>query len=147
MKLNQALKQKSRMAGELVRLQTILSRENSRRNDNPSTVDASGVWQKILDLTNSLAEFKGKITVANIGIYPKLERMAELKARIAYLSTLPKREGTEQEQHGYNQSPVSYTWTAFITQAKADELIAGIQSQINDAQDLIDDYNNKTDLL
>ena len=47
MKLSQALKQKSRLAGEISRQQQILLRENARRSDSTSTVDRQEVWNKI----------------------------------------------------------------------------------------------------
>ena len=95
MNLSQALKEKNRLAGELVRQQQILQRENSRRSGATSKVDREQVWNKIIEISTSLGELKGRITVANIGVYPMLEGMSELKARISYLNPLSVREGEE----------------------------------------------------
>jgi len=146
MTLSQALKSKSRLAGELVRLQTILNRENARKSDSVSTVDRQEIWNKILETSNQLGELKGKITVANIGIYPVLERMSELKSRIAFINALPKRVGTEIEPAYGNNERITYTWDSFITQEKADEMIALLQAEINQQQDFLDDYNNRTEV-
>jgi len=141
MNLAQALKQKNRLAGELVRQQQILQRENARRNDNVSKVDRDAVWAKILELSTQLGELKGKITVANIGIYPMLERMAELKARISFIQGLDKREGEEITSVGYNQEKLTYTWNSCINQEKCDALVVKLQEEINALQDQVDVYN------
>ena len=146
MTLNQSLKQKSRMAGELVRLQAILQRENARKSDSVSTVNRQEVWDKIIKTSNDLGELKGRITIANIGIYPVLESMSELKSRIAFINNLPKKAGTEVEPTYGNQERITYTWDSFISQEKADELVANLQLEINQNQDLVDQYNSSTNI-
>jgi hypothetical protein len=146
MNLAQALKAKNRIAGELVRQQQILQRENARRSDSVSTVNRQEVWQGIIELSEKLGTLKGMITQANVNIYPALERMAELKARIAYLNGLPKREGEEITSVGYNQEKLVYKWDSLITQQKSDELVADLQQEINDLQDEVDSYNATTEV-
>lgn len=144
MNISTALKKKNRMAGELVRQQTIFQRENARRSDSTSTVDRDVVWTKIQQLSDELGVLKGKITVANIGIYPMLEKMAELKARISFIQNLVKREGEEISFVGRDQEKLVYTWNSHITQEKADSMISEIQVEINDTQDKVDSYNGST---
>lgn len=146
MKLSQALKEKNRIAGELVRQQQILQRENARRSDSISKVDRQALYNKILELSHALGELKGKITVANIGIYPTLERMAEYKSRIAYINLLPIREGEEISFIGRDQEKLVYTWNSYINQEKKDALIAQLQILINECQDKVDAYNATTEI-
>ena len=82
MKLSKALKVKNRVAGELSSLQDIYRRENSRREDNPSKVVASDVWNQITAKRNDLVKIKTAITKANIDIYHALAEMEELKGSI-----------------------------------------------------------------
>ena len=96
--------------------QQILQRENARRSDSVSTIERKSVYDKILELSIQLGEIKGKISTANIGIYSKLERMAELKSHIAFLNSLPKRVGDEITSVGYNQEKLTYKWDSFIDQ-------------------------------
>lgn len=147
MNLAQALKQKNRLAGELVRNQQILQRENARRSDSVSKVDREAVWNRIQQLSEELGELKGKITTANVGIYPALERMAELKARIAYVNSLPKREGEEVQFVGRDQEKLTYTWDSHINQTTADTMVAEIQKQIDTLQDQVDAYNATTQVV
>jgi hypothetical protein len=146
MNLSQALKQKTRLAGELVRQQQILQRENSRRSDSVSAVDRNAVYGKILDLSTQLGELKGKITQANVNIYPALERMAELKSRIGFLNGLDKRKGEEISFVGHDQEKLVYKWDSFIDQEKCDETVAELQEQINDLQDEVDAFNATTEI-
>ena len=146
MNLAQALKQKNRLAGELVRQQQILQRENARRSDSTSTVDCDIVYQKVIGISEELGEIKGRITQANVNIYPALERMAELKSRITFTQGLPKREGEEIVPLHGDREPLKYVWHSFITQEKCDELVAEIQEQINDLQDEVDAYNATTEV-
>ncbi len=146
MNLSQALKQKNRLAGELVKLQQILTRENSRRNDNPSKVNPQETWEKIIETSNKLGELKAQIAAANVPIYSKIERMAELKSRISYLQGLHKHEGEETTFVGRDQEKLVYTHVAFINQQRADEMILELQEDINVAQDFIDEFNAKTSI-
>lgn len=146
MNLSQALKQKNRLAGELVRQQQILQRENARRNDSVSKVNREAVWKTIQDLSDQLGVLKGKITVANVGIYPSLERMAELKSLITFVQQLNKREGSEVEFIGRDQEKLTYTWESTINQEKADALVASYQTQLNLLQDTVDTYNATTQI-
>ena len=146
MNLSQALTQKNRLAGELVRQQQILQRENARRSDSVSKVDRAAVWAKIQQLSEELGVLKGKITTANVSIYPALERMAELKSRISFLNTLPKREGEEFTFVGRDQEKVTYTWDSLINQEKTDQMVAALQVDINALQDQVDAYNATTQI-
>jgi hypothetical protein len=144
MNLAQALKQKNRLAGELVRQQQILQRENARRSDSASKVERKAVWDSIVKLSEELGVLKGKITVANVGIYPTLERMAELKSRIAYIKGLEKREGEEIVLIGRDQEKMVYKWDSLINQEESDSMVANLQVQINELQDKADAYNATT---
>jgi len=147
MNLSQALKTKNRLAGELVRQQQILQRENARRSDSVSGVDCKAVWDRILKLSDELGVIKGKISTANIGIYPALERMAELKSRISFVQGLQKREGPEMVFVGRDQEQVSYTWTSFINQEGSDKLVLELQAEIDSLQDKVDAYNATTEVV
>lgn len=144
MNLAQALKHKNRLAGDLVRQQSIFSRENARRSDSVSTVDRQQVLSKIHELSEQLGVLKAKIAKANVGIYAAIERMAEYKSLIAYYQGLTKREGEEVQFIGRDQEQFKYTWDSHINQTKCDELVAELQTKINNLQDEVDNYNATT---
>jgi hypothetical protein len=146
MKLSQALKIKNRLAGEIAQQQQILQRENARRNDSVSTVDRSAVYTRILELSKDLGDLKAKIAKANIGVYANLERMAEMKGHVAFLTGLQKREGEEVQFIGRDQEKLVYKWDSFINQTACDEKVAALQKQIGALQDAVDTYNATTDV-
>lgn len=146
MNLAQALKQKNRLAGELVRQQQILTRENARRSDSVSKVDRKSVYDKIIELSTQLGELKGKITQANVAIYPAIERMSEFKAQIAFLQGLPKQEGEELTYIGRDQEKMVYKWDSFINQENCDQRVTELQAKINALQDTVDAYNATTEV-
>lgn len=146
MKLVQALKQKNRLAGELARYQRIFERENSRRSDSVSKVTRSDIYAKILRVSSELGELKGKIATANVGIYTKLERMAEFKAHIAFLMGLSKREGEEITFVESYDKKLIYTWESHITEEDCDGFVSDIQKKIEVLQDEVDAYNATTEI-
>ena len=153
MKLAKALKVKNRLVGELNQLKTELQRENSRRDDNPSKVDCKSLYDDIETKRDNLIALKASICSANAGspnkdagIYQKIDEMSELKSFINFLAGLPKREGEELTLIGVNREKLTYQWTAFINQEKADALTKELQLKINKLQDEIDEYNAVTEV-
>lgn len=146
MNIAQALKAKNRLAGELNRKQQILSRENARRSDSVSKIDRESVWKEILVLSEQLGNLKGRITQANVAIYPMLERMSELKSRISFIEALNKKEGEEIDYYGRDNQKVTYKWDSFINQEFADLEISKLQKEIDYLQDKVDAYNATTQI-
>lgn len=144
MKLSKALKVKNRLVGELNRLNGILRRENARRSDSVSKVDRQETWGDALEVSERLGVIKAQIAEANVPIYSKLERMTELKSRIAFIESLDKREGEEVSFIGRDQEKMVYTWDSFINQEEADRLVAELQEEIEALQDEVDDFNAVT---
>lgn len=144
MNISKALKVKNRLVGELNRLQDIFKRENSKRNDNVSQVDAEKAYQDVLDAFNKVVALKGAINKATAGISDSLAEIAEYKQYLNFIQSVPVREGPEIVQGSYGKEPVTYTWTTFINRADIDEKVEHYQKKINDLQDSIDEYNAKT---
>lgn len=146
MKIHKALKVKNRLAGELARLQEIFKRENSRRCDNPSTVDREKVFQDIQTTASNLSGIKASIARANTGICGKLQELSQAKADINFLNSLPCREGEEITFVGRDQEKLTYKWTAHLNREAIDKLVSAQQGVINNLQDEIDTYNAETEV-
>lgn len=144
MNLSKSLKVKNRLVGELVKLQEIAKRENSRRNDNVSKVDCGVVFNQIGETRAKLVTLKSAIVEASVGISLQLAELAELKTYINWLSSLPVREGEEKVAFGSAREPQTYIWTATINRENLDSLISNLQGYANTLQDEIDEFNAKT---
>ncbi len=144
MNISKALKVKNRLIGEVNRLQEILKRENSRRNDNPSEVNVEETANLLIETRQKLISLKGAIGEASAPLSEKLSFLTEQKAAINFYNSLPTREGEELTLVGANREKLAYQWTAFYNRENLDRLIKGIQLNINETQDQIDDFNART---
>jgi hypothetical protein len=142
--LARALKVKNRLAGELTRLRRVLSRENSRRNDNTSKINPKEIDNLIGATVLKLIATKSAITCANIDIYPQLAKLEEIKSQIAYFQILPIKEGVDKQAIGYSKEVIEYTWTAYLNQEAVDKKIKSLQITADELQDEIDTFNAKT---
>jgi hypothetical protein len=144
MNISKALKVKNRLVGELGRLQDIFKRENSKRNDNVSEVDAAKAYEAVLGAFDKVVALKGAINKATAGIADKLAALAEYKTYLNFIQSVPVKEGPELVNGSYGKDPISYTWTAYLNRAAIDDKVAHYQKKINDLQDEIDAYNATT---
>lgn len=146
MKLSRALKEKNRLASEVKRLLVILIRENSRRNDNESKINAEEIYNEYISTRDKLIKIKSAIAKANINIYEKISRMEELKSTMTSLDMISTRVGEEIVQSYGDTENLKYIWTSFIDNEKRDNLKIEIQIELNKLQDTIDDYNSSTEV-
>lgn len=146
MNISKALKVKNRLAGEVSRLQEVFKRENSRRNDNPSQIDAAKVYIELEGVREKLISLKGAINEASSPVSVKLAKLAEYKQFINFINSVPNREGEELTLVGSNREKLSYQWTAWLNIEKIDKVASGIQLEINRLQDEIDLFNAQTSI-
>ena len=145
MNIAKALKVKNRLAGELKKLQEVYSRENSRRNDSVSTVDRAKLFLEMVNVGDKLASLKTKIAAASAPIVGKLVEMAEAKAFITYLNSVPTQEGPETTVVAYGSDVTKeYNWECHQNRVKIEELIKGGQKIIENLQDEVDEFNGRT---
>lgn len=145
MNLAKALKTKNRIVGEINKLKGLLKRENTRLSTSTSKVDRAELEKNLKDKVEQLISIKTKIATANIGIYEKIERMAECKTLMAYYETLDTRDGSFSDGRIYDgDKQVVYVYNAYLKQEDIDKLSVAYQEQINKLQDEIDEYNART---
>ena len=145
MKLNKALKVKNRLAGEVARLQQILSRENARRSDSVSKVARDVISKELDDTREQLIKVKTAISRANINIYEKIQRLAEYKGFIVFIQSLPVRDGEEVSFIGHDREKLVYTWDSYIKREDVDKLVKEYQIKIETLQDEVDAFNSITE--
>jgi hypothetical protein len=147
MKLNQALKEKNRLVRKLNSDLEIAKRENSINTLRKRSYDLDKVWDEIDSVTGRLNGLKTAICKANVGIYEKIERMSELKGRIAFLIALNTKHGEFEETVGWGEDKVrKETWDAFYSKQAVDNMVETLQEQIDVLQDEIDTYNATTEI-
>jgi hypothetical protein len=142
--LSQALKVKNRLVGEIAKLRRIITRENSRRSDNPSKVDVAAKIDELNVKYGKLVDIKTKIATANVGIYREIAQMEETKGNIAFFSGIPTREGEEMVATYGQQKALEYQHVAYLNQEGVDTLVSGLQKLADELQDKIDRFNANT---
>lgn len=140
MKLAKALKEKNRLAGEINRLRTLIDRENSRNVKSSSKVDVSKLWDEMITATDRLIALKTAIFKANAGIYEKIVRMAELKGKASWITTIPTNNEKTEENYGSGNIIVT-EFKAWLTREDIDKMTKTLQDEISKLQDELDEYN------
>lgn len=139
MKLAKALKEKNRLAGEVNRLHELIARENSRNVKSSSTVDVGAVWVELQNAKEKLIAIKTAIFKANVGIYEKIVRMAELKGEASWLSDL--NTNNEKEERPYGVGMIVTENKAHFKREDVDKMTKDLQDTIAKLQDELDEYN------
>lgn len=144
MNISKALKIKNRLVGEVNRLQELIRRENSRRNDNLSKIDPKSVFEELTQTRQKLINLRGAINEASSPLSTKLVELTENKAFLNSVKSIPTREGEEVTFVGTNREKLVYTWTAYLNQEAIDKIVVDYQNKINNLQDEIDLFNAST---
>ena len=146
--LAKALKVKNRLVGELSNLQNVARQHNALpvESRGEKSVRLDKVWSDLQKVSNRLVELKSKIAVATAGIAPLLVDLAETKGTIAFLESLPVKEGKEDTQIGYgvNSSLKTVVWDSFINEDAKNRIVKENKNRIDSLQDQIDEFNAVT---
>jgi predicted transcriptional regulator len=145
-KLYSALKLKTRLIGDLNRVNALIQRDNSR----VVTPKESEKFEQVIALQKERDELKRKILIvktaiakANIGIYSFLAELEESKNDLQFFNSLKITSGDYITS--YNEGKPIYTeYAANITQEIVDKNAIEIQNKINSLQDKVDEYNGST---
>jgi uncharacterized alpha-E superfamily protein len=89
-----------------------------------------------------LVELKTKIHLANAPVYDLIFQMSELKNQIKQLKSIPVDEGKVTERYG----SVTAIKEVELNIAERDNLVKGLELQIEELQDKLDTHNAITEL-
>ena len=142
MKLLKALKHKNKLVNQINKVLEKIRRENSIPDSKMRAYDVNLLMKEYLDLREQLINLKTSIQKANVPIYEKMVRLAELKSTINNLNSIDTSEGIVEV--GYNGN--TQNKSVVINQKNIDTMIADTEKQIESLQDEIDTYNAITDI-
>ena len=143
MKLTKALKLKNQIAGEITELKERLAKQNSHAVTIPFDYDAREVLAALHTKMEQLVTVKSALAVANVELYPRIFRLAELKGLVALLKTLDARHGIYKEGGSYAQSAYEVEYVAQLKKAEVDGLVKNLEAEITELQDLLDERNHE----
>ncbi len=142
MNIKQALKLKNKLVTQIKEQYEIAKAHNSIEQGNPRRYSAVAAINKAEELSNELAELKTKIHLANAPVYDLIFQMSELKNQIKQLKSIPVDEGKVTERYG----SVTAIKEVELNIAERDNLVKGLELQIEELQDKLDTHNAITEL-
>lgn len=141
--LAQALKEKNRLASEIMRGWQAIARENSKREDIARVIDVAQMRERVELYTEKLVELKRKIGQANAGNLERIYRMDECKNQLRQLGGICTDE-TPIIQRLSDKECREYKRTVVFTAAEIWAWQERLQQECNRLQDEMDIYNATT---
>ncbi len=142
-RIRKALQIKNRLAGEVAQLGKLIQANNSHR-DGQAKFDVGVLLVKRRDTVQKLVAVKTALALANVGIYEKLARMAELKNEVALYRNLNTTEG--EEDLGYGERAKTVRIVASVTAPMVESNVTALNLEIEKIQDEVDFFNSTTEI-
>src|SRR3984893_145060 len=137
--LGKALKIKNRLAGRLAKVQADIQAFNSVSQGQADQVNVPALAQTREELVGALVSIKTAINEANREAQRDIYDLAEKKATAQFLAGVNTRHGPQPAVYP-NTTEVSYV--AALKKADVDALTAGLEKEIDQLQDRLDQFNH-----
>ena len=137
--LGKALKVKNRLAGRLAKVQADIQAFNSVPTGQADQVNVPALLKTREELVGALVSLKTAINEANREAQRDIYDLAEKKAMAQFLAGVNTRHGPQPAVYP-NTTEVSYV--AALKKADVDVLTAGLEKEIDQLQDRLDQFNH-----
>ena len=137
--LAKALKVKNRLTGRLAKVQADIQAFNSVPEGQADQVNVPALVQTCEELVGALVALKTAINDANREAQRDIYDLAEKKATIQFLAGVNTRHGPQPPVY---PSTVEVTYVAALKKADVDGLVAGLEKEIDQLQDRLDEFNH-----
>jgi hypothetical protein len=141
MKIAKALKMKNQLAGEVAQLKDLLAKQNSRSTKQKFDYDNREVLTRLRAKLDELVKVKAAIAAANVEIYDRIFRLAELKGLATTLNALDTKAGVFHEGRGFAEVSYEVEYVAQLGKVDVDKLVAELNAEIQSLQDALDEFN------
>lgn len=143
MTINQALKEKNRLAGKLKVLDQRIQNNVKWIKSNKPAYDFGHLLSERLNVMQNLIDLKTAISKATTPIAGSIILLAELKSQLLMYRSLDVREGLILDRYS-NTTGIEYQ--SAIDQKGLDYMIDGIEVKISAVQDELDKFNASTEI-
>ena len=137
--LAKALKVKNRLTGRLAKVQADIQAYNSVPAGQADQVNVPALMKTREELVGALVGLKAAINDANREAQRDIYDLAEKKATAQFLAGVNTRHGPQPAVYP-NTTEVSYV--AALKKADVDGLVAGLEKDIDQLQDRLDQFNH-----
>ena len=137
--LAKALKIKNRLAGRLAKVQADIQAYNSVPEGQADQVNVPALMQTREQLVGALVGLKTAINDANREAQRDIYDLAEKKATAQFLGGVNTRHGPQPPVY---PATIEVTYVAALKKADVDALVAGLEKEIDQVQDRLDEFNH-----
>ena len=137
--LAKALKVKNRLAGRLAKVQADIQAYNSVPEGQADQVNVPALMKTREELVGALVGLKAAINDANREAQRDIYDLAEKKATAQLLAGVNTRHGPQPPVY---PSAVEVNYVAALKKADVDGLVAGLENEIDQLQDKLDQFNH-----
>ena len=137
--LAKGLKVKNRLAGRLARVQADIQAYNSAPEGQAGQVNVPALMQTREELVSALVGLKTAINDANREAQRDIYDLAEKKATAQFLAGVNTRHGPQPPVY---PSTTEVNYVAALKKADVDGLVAGLEKEIDQLQDKLDQFNH-----
>ena len=137
--LAKALKVKNRLTGRLAKVQADIQAYNSVPEGQADQVNVPALMQTREELVGALVSLKTATNDANREAQQDIYDLAEKKATAQFLAGLNTRHGPQPPVY---PSTTEVIYVAALKKADVHALVAGLESEIDQLQDRLDQFNH-----
>jgi hypothetical protein len=137
--LAKALKVKNRLTGRLAKVQADIQAYNSVPQGQADQVNVPALTKAREELVGALVNLKAAINDANREVQRGIYLLAEKKATAQFLAGVSTRHGPQPPVY---PSTVEVVYVAALKKADVDALVAGLEKEIDQLQDRLDQFNH-----
>lgn len=146
-KIRKALQIKNRLTGEIARLNSQIQTSNQYIEDQPKVFNAATLLGSRQTLVSRLIAIKTAISIANVAIYEKIAKLAELKDEITLLRSLRTNESVDTKVvYGTSNVTKEVKTKVDINAIEVETFVSEKEKAIEALQDEIDYFNNVTEI-
>lgn len=137
--LGKALKIKNRLAGRLAKVQADIQAFNSVPVGQADQVNVPALLKTRAELVEALVNLKKAINDANGETQRDIYDLAEKKATAQFLGGICTRHGPQPPVY---PATIEVNYVAALKKADVDALVAGLEKDIDQLQDRLDQFNH-----
>jgi hypothetical protein len=146
MKLYKLIKLKKQLIGELSSLSKKIKTGNTSVLPSKPLYDTKELFSKYNEVYKRLINIKVVLMKNTLPIYPQIFEISELKSKLSLLNSMTFKDGLVSERRSFSDSVTVTEYFSTIKRIEVDEIIRGINDEINELQDKIDEYNYSTEV-
>ena len=137
--LAKALKVKNRLTGRLATVQADIQTYNSVPEGQADQVNVPALMKAREELVGALVSLKTAINDANREAQRDIYDLAERKATAQFLGGVNTRHGPQPPVY---PATIEVNYVAALKKADVDALVAGLEKEIDQLQDRLDQFNH-----